>query len=118
MDEIAATKVGIVGLPEDAGQSFRRSSRAACASEPGWRAPGAGSGILVPRRADCGSRPIAAAAFDRLIGDLKASLGLTVVMATHDLDTLFAICDRVAVLVDKKVRVGTLRAGISRTHIP
>jgi ABC-type multidrug transport system ATPase subunit len=55
-----------------------------------------------------GLDPIAAGDFDHLIRDLKGGLGLTVFMVTHDLDSLFAICDRVAVLVDKKVRVGTL----------
>ena len=54
--------------------------------------------LLLLDEPTAGLDPIAAAAFDRLIGDLKASLGLTVVMATHDLDSLFAICDRVAVL--------------------
>jgi phospholipid/cholesterol/gamma-HCH transport system ATP-binding protein len=63
-----------------------------------------------------GLDPIAAAEFDRLIGDLKASLGLTVVMATHDLDSLFAICDRVAVLVDKKIRIGTLAEHLRDPH--
>src|SRR3546814_11232057 len=43
-----------------------------------------------------------------LIGDLQRALGLTVVMVTHDLDSLYAICDRVSVLVDKRVKVGTI----------
>jgi phospholipid/cholesterol/gamma-HCH transport system ATP-binding protein len=55
-----------------------------------------------------GLDPIAAGEFDELIRDLRGSLGLTVFMVTHDLDTLFAVCDRVAVLVDRKIRVGTL----------
>src|SRR5262249_20893254 len=55
-----------------------------------------------------GLDPIAAAALDQLIRDLKASLGLTVFLVPHDLVTLFAICDRVAALVDTKTRIGTL----------
>jgi phospholipid/cholesterol/gamma-HCH transport system ATP-binding protein len=55
-----------------------------------------------------GLDPIGAAAFDQLIGDLKKSLGLTVFMVTHDLDSLHAICDRIAVLVDRKIKVGTM----------
>ncbi|MDA5343738.1 ABC transporter ATP-binding protein, partial [Stenotrophomonas maltophilia] len=47
--------------------------------------------------------PIGAAAFDRLIKTLQEALGLTVFLITHDLDTLYAICDRVAVLADRKV---------------
>jgi phospholipid/cholesterol/gamma-HCH transport system ATP-binding protein len=55
-----------------------------------------------------GLDPIAAAEFDSLIRRLQQSLGLTVVMVTHDLDSLEAICDRVAALVDKRAVVGTL----------
>jgi phospholipid/cholesterol/gamma-HCH transport system ATP-binding protein len=50
-----------------------------------------------------GLDPIGAAAFDRLIRALQQALGLTVFLITHDLDTLYAICDRVAVLADRKV---------------
>jgi phospholipid/cholesterol/gamma-HCH transport system ATP-binding protein len=55
-----------------------------------------------------GLDPISATAFDELIKTLKSSLNLTVFMVTHDLDSLVAICDRIAVLVDKRVIVGTL----------
>src|SRR3546814_19862546 len=47
--------------------------------------------------------PIGAASFDELISELRDALGLTVFLITHDLDTLYAICDRVAVLADRKV---------------
>ena len=50
-----------------------------------------------------GLDPIGAAAFDRLIRTLQEALGLTVFLITHDLDTLYAICDRIAVLADKRV---------------
>lgn len=52
-----------------------------------------------------GLDPVGAAAFDQLILNLRKALGLTVVMITHDLDSLFAICDRVAVLLDKKIAI-------------
>ena len=65
--------------------------------------------ILFLDEPTAGLDPIGAAAFDRLIGGLQRSLGLTVVMVTHDLDLLAAICDRVAALVDKRVVVGTLQ---------
>jgi phospholipid/cholesterol/gamma-HCH transport system ATP-binding protein len=56
-----------------------------------------------------GLDPIGAANFDELIKSLRDSLGLTVFIITHDLDTLYAICDRVAVLADKRVlKVGTI----------
>jgi len=52
--------------------------------------------------------PIGAADFDQLIMTLRDTLGLSVYMVTHDLDSLYAICDRIAVLIDKRTRVGTL----------
>jgi phospholipid/cholesterol/gamma-HCH transport system ATP-binding protein len=64
-----------------------------------------------------GLDPIAATAFDDLVLYLRRTLGLTVVMVTHDLDTLARTCDRVAVLVDRKVIVDTL-PGIVRNEHP
>jgi len=55
-----------------------------------------------------GLDPIGAAAFDELIRSLSRSLGLTVFMVTHDLDSLQAVCDRIAVLIDKRVIVDTM----------
>jgi phospholipid/cholesterol/gamma-HCH transport system ATP-binding protein len=64
-----------------------------------------------------GLDPIGAAAFDSLIKQLQASLGLTVFLVTHDLDSLHAICDRVAVLADKKVlAVGTMDEMLNVDH--
>ncbi|MEL0020509.1 MAG: ABC transporter ATP-binding protein, partial [Rickettsiales bacterium] len=60
--------------------------------------------------------PIGAAAFDRLIRELQSSLGLTVFMVTHDLDSLAAICDRIAVLVEKKIRVATMAEHMDDPH--
>ena len=55
-----------------------------------------------------GLDPISANQFDGLISELQQSLGLTVFMVTHDLDSLSAITDRIAVLVDKKIKTGTI----------
>ncbi|MDN5568102.1 MAG: ABC transporter ATP-binding protein, partial [Paracoccus sp. (in: a-proteobacteria)] len=64
-----------------------------------------------------GLDPIGAAAFDILIKQLQAALGLTVFLVTHDLDSLYAICDRVAVLADKKVlAVGTMHDMLKVDH--
>ena len=64
-----------------------------------------------------GLDPIGAAAFDSLIKELKETLGLTVFLITHDLDTLYAICDRVAVLAEKKViAVGTIPELLASDH--
>ena len=65
--------------------------------------------VLIMDEPTAGLDPIGASAFDELLRGLKETLGLTVFLITHDLDTLFAICDRVAVLADKKViAVGTI----------
>ncbi|HEY1708551.1 MAG TPA: ABC transporter ATP-binding protein, partial [Rhizomicrobium sp.] len=55
-----------------------------------------------------GLDPISAAQFDQLVRDLQKSLKLTVVMVTHDIDTLRATTDRIAVLVNKKLKIGTI----------
>ncbi len=109
MRELAACKIDMVGLPADAGPKYpselsggmrkRASLARALALDPE---------ILFLDEPTAGLDPIGAAAFDELIRDLKATLGLTVVMVTHDLDSLYAICDRVAVLIDKRVIVGTI----------
>ena len=58
----------------------------------------------------------AAAHYDELIKQLRQSLGLTVLMVTHDLDSLHAVCDRVAVLLDKRVVVGTMGEMLAYDH--
>jgi phospholipid/cholesterol/gamma-HCH transport system ATP-binding protein len=64
-----------------------------------------------------GLDPIGAAAFDALTKELKETLGLTVFLITHDLDTLYEICDRVAVLADKQViAVGTIPELLATDH--
>jgi phospholipid/cholesterol/gamma-HCH transport system ATP-binding protein len=109
MDEISAVKVGLVGLPEDAGDKYPAQLSGGMRKRAGLaRALALDPELVLLDEPTAGLDPIAADAFDDLIRDLKASLGLTVFMVTHDLDSLFAICDRVAVLVDKKLRVGTL----------
>jgi len=63
-----------------------------------------------------GLDPIAAAGFDNLIKELQQELKITVVMITHDLDSLVAACDRVAVLVDQHVLVGSLEEVARMSH--
>jgi len=117
MDEIAAYKVGMVGLPEEAGDKFPSQLSGGMRKRAGLaRALSLDPEIVFLDEPTAGLDPIAAASFDQLIRDLKSSLGLTVFMVTHDLDSLFAICDRVAVLVDKKVRVGTLDQHLRDDH--
>jgi phospholipid/cholesterol/gamma-HCH transport system ATP-binding protein len=109
MDEIAACKIALVGLPEPTGDKFPSELSGGMRKRAGLaRALALDPEILFLDEPTAGLDPIAASDFDKLIADLKASLGHTVFLVTHDLDTLFAVCDRVAVLIDKKVRVGTL----------
>lgn len=104
MNEIAAFKVSIVGLPPEAGPKYPSElsggmkKRAALA-----RALALDPLLLFLDEPTAGLDPISAAAFDNLIKTLAAAMNLTVFLITHDLDTLHAICDRVAVLADKKV---------------
>jgi phospholipid/cholesterol/gamma-HCH transport system ATP-binding protein len=104
MNEIAAYKLAMVGLgPEAAGKlpselSGGMRKRAALA-----RCLALDPKLLFLDEPTAGLDPIGAAAFDTLIRDLADALGLTVFLITHDLDTLHAICDRVAVLADHRV---------------
>jgi len=117
MDEISAVKVGMVGLPEDAGDKYPSQLSGGMRKRAGLaRALALDPEVVFLDEPTAGLDPIAAGAFDELIRDLKASLGLTVFMVTHDLDSLFAICDRVAVLVDRKIRVGTVEQLLSDNH--
>jgi phospholipid/cholesterol/gamma-HCH transport system ATP-binding protein len=106
MNEIAAVKIGMAGLPPEAGAKYPSElsggmrKRAALA-----RALALDPEIVFLDEPTAGLDPIGAAAFDRLIRDLQRALGLTVFMVTHDLDSLYAICDRIAVLAEKKVLV-------------
>jgi len=74
--------------------------------------------ILFLDEPTAGLDPISAAAFDRLIVTLRDALGLTVFLVTHDLDTLYTTCDRVAVLSQCKVLVADRLDAVARTEDP
>ena len=109
MDEVADMKIALVGLPADTGAkhpselSGGMKKRAALA-----RALALDPELLFLDEPTSGLDPISANKFDELIRDLQESLGLTVFMVTHDIDSLRTIADRVAVLVDGKIRIGTI----------
>ncbi len=117
MDEIAAFKIGLVGLPEETGDKYPSQLSGGMRKRAGLaRALALDPEIVFLDEPTAGLDPIAAGDYDNLIRDLRGSLGLTVFMVTHDLDSLFAICDRVAVLVDKKLRIGTLDQLLNDDH--
>src|SRR5215469_15008915 len=109
LDEVIALKLALVGLPGDAAMKYPAELSGGMRKRAGLaRALALDPPLLFLDEPTAGLDPIAAGAFDSLIGDLRASLGLTVLMVTHDLDSLIAICDRIAVLVDKRLRIGTI----------
>jgi phospholipid/cholesterol/gamma-HCH transport system ATP-binding protein len=108
-EEVAELKVRLVGLTANAAAKYPSELSGGMKKRAGLaRALALDPEILFLDEPTAGLDPIGAAEFDDLIKSLRKSLGLTVVMVTHDLDSLAAICDRVAVLVDKKIKVGTL----------
>jgi len=109
--EIADLKISLVGLPPEAVNKYPAELSGGMRKRAGLaRALALDPEILFLDEPTAGLDPIGAAAFDELIGRLQRSLGLTVVMVTHDLDSLYAICERIAVLIDKRVKVGTIES--------
>lgn len=117
MQSIAGLKIAMVGLPPDTGDkkpselSGGMRKRASLA-----RALALDPELLFLDEPTAGLDPIGAAHYDELIDQLRQSLGLTVLMVTHDLDSLNAICDRIAVLLDKRVVVGTMDEMLAYDH--
>lgn len=105
-ERLAAVKLALAGLPPDAGPKSPSSLSGGMVKRASLaRALALDPDILFLDEPTAGLDPIGAAAFDQLILTLRAALGFTVFLVTHDLDTLYTICDRVAVLADKRVLV-------------
>lgn len=109
MDDLAYLKLAMVGLPPTAADKFPSELSGGMRKRAGLaRALSLDPEIVFLDEPTAGLDPIGASAFDQLIRKLQQTLDLTVYMVTHDLDTIFTVCDRVAVLADKKiVRTGT-----------
>lgn len=118
-EKLARMKLALTGLPEDAALNYPSElsggmvKRAALA-----RALALDPEILFLDEPTAGLDPVGAAAFDDLIVTLSKSLGLTVFLVTHDLDTLYTTCDRVAVLSQKKVLVADTLDVVAATDDP
>jgi phospholipid/cholesterol/gamma-HCH transport system ATP-binding protein len=118
MDEIASYKIAMSGLPADAGPKYPSELSGGMVKRAGLaRALALDPELLFLDEPTAGLDPIAAQNFDELILTLRDNLELTVFLITHDLDTLYAICDRVAVLADKKVvACGTIEQLLALDH--
>lgn len=110
MDELAYLKIEMVGLAPDAGDKYPSELSGGMIKRAGLaRALALDPDLVFLDEPTSGLDPIGAAEFDKLIARLRDTLGLTVYMVTHDLDSLFSVCDRIAVLGQKRVLVeGTL----------
>ena len=118
LHEIARYKVILSGLPEEAASKYPAELSGGMKKRAGLaRALALDPDLLFLDEPTAGLDPIGAAAFDDQTRKLQETLGLTVFLITHDLDTLYSICDRVAVLADKKViAVGTIDELLALDH--
>jgi len=117
LDELAMLKIRLVGLTDEAARKYPAQlsggmiKRAALA-----RALALDPALLMLDEPTAGLDPISAAAFDALLMDLREQLGLTVIMITHDLDTIFRTCNRVGVIIDRKMTSDTLANITNNPH--
>lgn len=115
-EHLARMKIALAGLPALAADKYPSElsggmvKRAALA-----RALALDPDILFLDEPTAGLDPIGAAAFDELIRTLRDAMGLSVFLVTHDLDTLYAICDRIAVLSDRRVLVADTLEKVAAT---
>jgi phospholipid/cholesterol/gamma-HCH transport system ATP-binding protein len=117
--ELALLKVKLAGLPADAIDKLPSQLSGGMRKRAGLaRALALDPPLLFLDEPTAGLDPIGAAAFDRLIRTLQQALGLTVFLITHDLDTLYAICDRVAVLADRRILAVAPVAELERLEHP
>lgn len=118
MAEIAAMKIQLVGLPEKAGDLYPSELSGGMRKRAGLaRALALDPALLFLDEPTAGLDPLGAASFDELVLSLRETLGLTVCMVTHDLDSLYTICDRVAVLAEKRIyAVGTIAELLQVDH--
>ncbi|HEX9275910.1 MAG TPA: ATP-binding cassette domain-containing protein [Casimicrobiaceae bacterium] len=116
--KIAAMKLELTGLPADSAIKFPSELSGGMVKRAAFaRALALDPRILFLDEPTSDLDPLTASGIDALIRRLNESLGITVVIVTHDLTTLFTICQRVAMLADKKITVGTLDK-LMQSHQP
>ncbi|HEX4635958.1 MAG TPA: ATP-binding cassette domain-containing protein [Rhizomicrobium sp.] len=109
MDEIAEVKLAMVGLPCETRDKYPSELSGGMKKRAGLaRALALDPELLFLDEPTAGLDPISANQFDELIAQLQEILGLTVFLVTHDIDTLRAVTDRIAVLVNKRLVIGTI----------
>ena len=119
MREVAAMKIDMVGLPPRAAELYPSELSGGMRKRAGLaRALALDPALLFLDEPTAGLDPLGATAFDDLLLNLRESLGLTVCMVTHDLDSLYAICDRVAVLAEKRIYTAGTIAELERNPYP
>jgi phospholipid/cholesterol/gamma-HCH transport system ATP-binding protein len=116
-EQLAAMKLALTGLPADDGIKFPGALSGGMVKRAAFaRALALDPQILFLDEPTSDLDPIAASGIDALIRQLNESLGVTVVIVTHDLTTLFTICGRIAVLVDRKLTVNTADELMKSNH--
>ncbi|WP_427451229.1 ABC transporter ATP-binding protein [Litorimonas sp. WD9-15] len=119
MRELADMKIHMVGLPPESAILYPSDLSGGMKKRAGLaRALALDPKLLFLDEPTAGLDPIGANAFDELILGLREAMDLTVLMVTHDLDSLYAICDRIAVLVDKRIAIADSLAVVSRYDHP
>jgi phospholipid/cholesterol/gamma-HCH transport system ATP-binding protein len=118
MSEIVMRKLAIVGLPLEAADRYPFELSGGMKKRAGLaRALALDPELLFLDEPTAGPDPISANRLDVLVKQLQKSLGLTVLLVTHDIDSLHAVTDRVAALVNRKIEIGTI-ADLHRNDDP
>jgi phospholipid/cholesterol/gamma-HCH transport system ATP-binding protein len=116
-ESIAAMKLALAGMPADTGIKFPSELSGGMVKRAAFaRALALDPQILFLDEPTSDLDPLTANGIDEMIGHLNQSLGVTFVIVTHDLTTLFTVCDRVAILADHKITVGTLDQLLRSDH--